>query len=230
MGYPTRKGTRWLPLLVMLAVLSLGILPGRAAITPAGTSIGNQASATYTDAAGNTHSVTSNIVTTIVQQVASLTLTANNNVTASAPPIQAITRAAAVTKGGKSMVQVTSLNPCAANDALTSVAVAPADGFFTPAKFRGAFSATNNWLAGWTAVAAYGMTDTTMNAADPDAALKMTASTSFPTVAGVVYTVESSTDMKNWSPIGTVIGDGTTLSVTDLKDFDSAKFYRAIRQ
>ncbi|MEI7835073.1 MAG: hypothetical protein WCK05_01520 [Planctomycetota bacterium] len=155
---------------------------------------------------------------------------ANNNVTATLSPIQAITRAAAVTKGGKSMVQVTSLNPCAANDAVTSVAVAPADGFFTPAKFRGAFSAANNWQAGWTAAATYGMTDTTMNAADPDGTLKMTASTSFPTVAGVLYTVESSTDMKNWSPIQTVVGDGTTMSVTDLKDFDSAKFYRAIRQ
>lgn len=155
---------------------------------------------------------------------------ANNNVTASSMPIQTLTRAAAVTRGGLTVSNVTFINPCAANDAVTSVKTAPADGFFTPAKYRGAFSATNNWLAGWSGWDRYGRTDTTMNAADPDATLKMTATTSFPTVAGVVYTVESSSDQRNWSPIGTVIGDGSVMSVTDLKDFDSAKFYRAIRQ
>ncbi|WP_334119566.1 beta strand repeat-containing protein [Limnobacter sp.] len=50
----------------------------------AGTSIGNQASATYTDGSQTTRTVTSNTVVTIVQHVASLTLTAdgNKNVTA----------------------------------------------------------------------------------------------------------------------------------------------------
>ena len=47
-----------------------------AAAPLAGTSIGNQASATYVDQANITQNVTSNIVTTIVQQVAALTLTA----------------------------------------------------------------------------------------------------------------------------------------------------------
>lgn len=45
-----------------------------AAAPLAGTSIGNQASATYVDASNITRSVTSNVVTTIVQQVAALTL------------------------------------------------------------------------------------------------------------------------------------------------------------
>jgi trimeric autotransporter adhesin len=45
------------------------------AAPPAGTSIGNQASATYTDASNVTRTVTSNVVTAIVQQVAALTLT-----------------------------------------------------------------------------------------------------------------------------------------------------------
>ena len=44
---------------------------------PAGTSIGNQASATYTDASNTPRSTTSNIAITIVQQVASFTLTAD---------------------------------------------------------------------------------------------------------------------------------------------------------
>lgn len=46
------------------------------AAPPAGTPIGNQATATYVDATSTTYTVTSNLVTTIVQQVASLTLTA----------------------------------------------------------------------------------------------------------------------------------------------------------
>jgi trimeric autotransporter adhesin len=48
-----------------------------AASPPAGTAIGNQASATYTDASNAARSVTSNVVTAIVQQVGSLTLTQN---------------------------------------------------------------------------------------------------------------------------------------------------------
>lgn len=52
------------------------------AAPPAGTPIGNTATATYVDAASQTHTVTSNPVTTIVQQVASFTLTANGARTA----------------------------------------------------------------------------------------------------------------------------------------------------
>ena len=96
---------------------------------------------------------------------------ANDNVTANyaaaAPddnmPIQSLTRGALVSKGGKKMLPVTHINPCAANDAVLSVGSAPYDGFLTPAPFRGAFSHNYNWLKGWTAVDAYGMTDTSMN-------------------------------------------------------------------
>ncbi|HTU67628.1 MAG TPA: hypothetical protein VMF52_16880 [Steroidobacteraceae bacterium] len=49
------------------------------AAPPAGTSIGNQASATYSDDTNVTRTVTSNTVTTIVQQVASFTLTADGD-------------------------------------------------------------------------------------------------------------------------------------------------------
>lgn len=54
-----------------------GLVSTAHAAPPAGTTIGNQATATYTDAASNSYTVTSNPVTTVVQQVASLTLTAN---------------------------------------------------------------------------------------------------------------------------------------------------------
>jgi hypothetical protein len=91
-----------------------------------------------------------------------------NNVTAAVSPIQSITRGALVVRGGKNMVPVTHINPCAANNAVSSIATAPNDGFFVPAPFRGGFSSTHNWLECWTAVDAYGMTDTTMNTPNGD--------------------------------------------------------------
>src|SRR5947209_13688483 len=77
---------RSLPLIFTLMVMMAAALftPFTAtAQTAAGTSIGNQASATYTDSSSVSRTATSNVVTTIVQQVASLTLTANGAKTAS---------------------------------------------------------------------------------------------------------------------------------------------------
>jgi len=76
---------RFVPLhraaMVGLTVLASGALFGHAAAAPpAGTTIGNQATATYLDATSTTRTATSNLVTTIVQQVASLTLTADGNI------------------------------------------------------------------------------------------------------------------------------------------------------
>jgi len=67
----------------VLIVAVLLIPTGASAQTAAGTSIGNQASATYTDSSSVSRTATSNVVTTVVQQVASLTLTANGAKTAS---------------------------------------------------------------------------------------------------------------------------------------------------
>lgn len=75
-----------IPFLLITLVLVGAVLlaPGSAsAQTAAGTAIGNQASATYTDSSSVSRTATSNVVTTIVQQVASLTLTANGAKTAS---------------------------------------------------------------------------------------------------------------------------------------------------
>jgi len=70
--------------LVVTLALSLGLWSiSHAAPPPAGTSIGNQASVTYTDSSGATRTVTSNTVQTVVQQVAALTLTANGSKTSS---------------------------------------------------------------------------------------------------------------------------------------------------
>ncbi|KVW99769.1 beta strand repeat-containing protein [Thiobacillus denitrificans] len=75
-----RHKSAWLafPFLLLAAAIWLFASGPAWADTPAaGTRIGNQASATYTDNANVTRTVTSNTVTTVVQQVAALTLTAN---------------------------------------------------------------------------------------------------------------------------------------------------------
>ncbi|MFZ9689954.1 MAG: hypothetical protein ACO3DS_08985 [Phycisphaerales bacterium] len=91
--------------------------------------------------------------------------TSGNNVNAgtsaanpTAMPIAAITKGTAVNPNGSLIIRpVTSIDPRAANAAVTSVGTAPNDGFFEQAQFRGAFSSTGNWLCGWTAVDAYGI-------------------------------------------------------------------------
>ena len=73
-------------------------------------------------------------------------------------PIVSITRGSLFTSTeGKGVLPVESIDPRPANEALTSAATAPDDGFFTQASYRGAFSAEENWLEGWTAADAYGM-------------------------------------------------------------------------
>ncbi|MDE2325860.1 MAG: DUF11 domain-containing protein, partial [Betaproteobacteria bacterium] len=74
-----RRAAAWLA----AGALALAAATGaHAAPPPAGTSISNQASATYTDGSGVTRTVTSNVVQTTVTQVASLTLTQNGAQTA----------------------------------------------------------------------------------------------------------------------------------------------------
>ena len=70
--------------LALCAVLASGHGAALGATPPAGTAIGNQASATYTDASNAARTVTSNVVTAIVQQVASLTLAQNTSKTVTA--------------------------------------------------------------------------------------------------------------------------------------------------
>jgi hypothetical protein len=75
-------------------------------------------------------------------------------------PIKTLIRGPMVTKGGLKELPVTYVNPRAASlDTIFSVTSAPDDGFYTHAPYRGAFDPYNNWLVGWTAAWAYGMTD-----------------------------------------------------------------------
>src|SRR5262245_47199066 len=61
-------------LLTFAALLTLVPDTSHSAAPPAGTSIGNQASATYTDSSNTERTATSNVAITIVQQVSSFTL------------------------------------------------------------------------------------------------------------------------------------------------------------
>jgi hypothetical protein len=87
---------------------------------------------------------------------------ANNNVqiadaNGSQLPIKSIVRGGPVAVGSLFMLPVTSLDPRAANSAVTSVGSAPNDGFFTPVSYRGGFSPTENWLCTWSAADAYNL-------------------------------------------------------------------------
>ncbi len=77
---------------LLLAVLLLALVGSvaYAVAPPANTSIGNQASATYTDASNTQRTATSNTVITIVQQVASFTLTTDGQAKPGAPGGQAV--------------------------------------------------------------------------------------------------------------------------------------------
>src|SRR5258708_585272 len=75
--------SRFAVFLFVVAIVVLMVPTAATAQTAAGTAIGNQASATYTDSSSVSRTATSNVVTTVVQQVASLTLTANGAKTAS---------------------------------------------------------------------------------------------------------------------------------------------------
>ncbi|MFY9341559.1 MAG: hypothetical protein WAT39_03660 [Planctomycetota bacterium] len=82
-----------------------------------------------------------------------------NNAIVTSSPITSVARGAAATpNGSNSTSPVTFLDPTPANDALTAVEFAPNDGFFTAARWRGAFARGNNWLIGWAATARFGLT------------------------------------------------------------------------
>lgn len=74
----------WIAFAAIAVFFLLSAGPVHAVAPLAGTSIGNQSSATYVDSSAITRSVSSNTVATIVQQVAALTLTQDLSKTASA--------------------------------------------------------------------------------------------------------------------------------------------------
>lgn len=161
---------------------------------------------------------------------------ANANAYSSVVPVVKYDRSgASASIDGKTytLIAPAGLDPRPAIDAAKeSVGTAPADGFFTPAPYRGGFSPTNNWAEGWTAASAFGyFANTGTNAADPAlGSITLAAKLNFPTVTGVLYTVYESSDGITFTPFATVEGDGGTVSVADVQDFDASKLYKVQAQ
>lgn len=83
--------------------------------------------------------------------------------------------------------------------------------FFARTTFRGAFR-DFNWLAGWTVADNLGVFAPN-SVSVPDVTLTRSngvAFASFPTVSGVQYNVEASSDNKTYNPVGVVMGTGST--------------------
>ena len=82
----------------------------------------------------------------------------NNNIAASVSPIKALERGATFIANGKPFQNVSFIDPCPANDALTAGETLAAPLSPAGSKFRGGFAPNHNWLVGWTAAYQYGMT------------------------------------------------------------------------
>jgi uncharacterized repeat protein (TIGR01451 family) len=120
----------------LACVLALAGAHGALAAPPAGTTIGNQASATYLDATSTSRTVTSNLVNTIVQQVASFTLTADGARTAAPGGQGVFPHVLTNTGNGTDSFPLTLVNLAGDNFDLTGLAIyADADGNGVPDNF-----------------------------------------------------------------------------------------------
>ena len=101
-------------------------------------------------------------------------------------PIVSLTRGQQIIRGGKIIKPVTGLDPRPANQALTSVNAAPADGFFTSANYRGAFEpVVTPWIDGWTAADAYGFLNKPVTATSNYCTAGTTSNSCVPSIYGI---------------------------------------------
>lgn len=134
---------------------------------------------------------------------------ANNNVqsAAGASPIVSLTRGATVTgaTAGQFVQPVISIDPRAANAAASSVGSAPSDGFFEQANYRGAFSTSANWLCGWTAADAFGLSIAPPSGCSSGCPADLNGD-------GIINGADLSTMLSNWGGSGAtdLNGDGVT--------------------
>lgn len=151
---------------------------------------------------------------------------------ASALPVASVTYATnALASFGKSVEYVTSLDPRAANDAVSADSLPTNDGFFDQVSYRGAFSPNYNWLAGWTAADEFGLVDTSANDVATTIGGVATGITfSFHSEAGITYSVQrASTADGTYSEVASVIGTGAALSYIDTTA-DASAFYKVVAQ
>ena len=155
---------------------------------------------------------------------------ATNNVITSTLPITSLARDTSIPSGN--VQPILTCNPLPVGAALSTPSPAPADGFFSPVNFNGAFSPTYNWLQGWSFVNTHmAIVPTISNPSSPSTTdLTLLSSVSFDTVNGVTYVIEASSNMTNWTPIASVTGNGTTMSYVDTRALSTRQFYRVVVQ
>ena len=103
--------------------------------------------------------------------------------------------------------------------------------FFTDNTFRGAMKDCN-WLNGWSLLNEWGTMLESANVAIPDVTLNRTSGkliANFPTVTGVQYSVETSTDNKTYTPKQTITGTGD-IYPADLGTSTALTFVRVLPQ
>lgn len=155
----------------------------------------------------------------------------NNIIEPAGMPIAGITRDVAgfTSTQGKTISPVTSIDPCAANDAVDMGSSVTADSFFDAVTYAGGFAPNHNWLLGWSAADQYGFIDGSSHGA-PAASITMGGvSISFSSLNGVWYTVQSSTDAGFTAPVdeADIQGDGSTMAYVD-EAADPTKFFRVV--
>jgi len=152
-------------------------------------------------------------------------------------PIAALERVTTpITTAGTDFYPVSAIEPNlpVGSPFLTGGRTPPADGFFTPVTFRGAFDDTRMW-AGWTLAARLNLIDwdqsvtegdyddPTIVAAHPTFTLQFMADD-----ASATYVIEHTPTLTpaNWQTIGTVTGVTGLQTFTDTREIAGSGFYR----
>lgn len=128
------------------------------------------------------------------------------------------------------MVTTLDPRPAVGSALLTTDRTPPSDGFFQSAGFKGAFSASVNWLKDWTTLDRLGVLAAHTN---PDTTVDLVTATTdveldVPTVTGVDYSVLVSSDLKYWEVIGFIDGDGSVVTFVDTDPLSTAMFYQVV--
>jgi len=99
--HPVKSSSKWLQTAIAFCMIALFTAAGTAwALTPAGTIIGNSATANYYDEDNNPYTTTSNLVQTTVQEVCGITVTPTGASSYSATPGKMLYIPVTVTNGG----------------------------------------------------------------------------------------------------------------------------------
>lgn len=191
----------------------------------AATAVSDLAANAASDASSINQSVPSTNVFLLASNVHNVLEPAN-------PPIVAWTREDPSSLSNGVVRNVTSIDPRPANAALTSPLTAPIDGFFTPVNYRGAFSPNHVWVKNWTLIDALGLISSPPNPNAPTISIEFNAAKRpvirVPTVNGVLYALESTTDQKHWSPITVFTGDGSIYEFEDTSPLSERASYRVV--